>query len=456
MHIAILGNGISGITAARHLRKNSDHEITVISAESDHFFSRTALMYVYMGHLRFEDIKPYEDHFWKKNRIKLVNGLVIDIKYDHKTLYFNDDTTLRYDKLILATGSRTNKAGWPGQDLDGVHGLYSLQDLGALERHSEGLKKAVIVGGGLIGIELAEMLHSRNIPVTFLVRERSFYDMTLPPEESAMINRHILEHGIDLRLDTGLKEIWGDRTGKLKLIVTSKGEKIECGFVGITTGVRPNIDFLHFTPIEYDRGILVNEYLETSVPDVYAIGDCAQLRSPSPGRRAIEPLWYTARKMGEVVAHNLLTSLPSPFTLHSSPQKYDPGVWFNSAKFFDIEYQVYGDVRADPPANHHSIYWEHPDGKKSIRIVYDENEGQVLGFNLMGVRYRQEVCEKWIREKTQIEDVLTNLSLANFDPEFFREYEREVIQYYNIQTGKHLRATARRSLARVLDFLKVN
>ncbi|MDV7393430.1 FAD-dependent oxidoreductase, partial [Arthrospira platensis SPKY1] len=158
-----------------------------------------------------------------------------------------------------------------------------------------------------------------------------------------MINRHILKHGIDLRLQTELKEIWGDRNGKLKLVVTSQGEKIECGFVGIATGVRPNIDFLQFTPIEYDKGILVNDYLETSIPDVYAVGDCAQLRTPKPGRRAIEPVWYTGRMMGEVVAKNILEAVGS------GRVAYDPGIWFNSAKFLDIEYQVYGNIQPRLP-----------------------------------------------------------------------------------------------------------
>src|SRR5690606_35027609 len=110
--------------------------------------------------------------------------------------------------------SAPNKFGWPGQDLDGVSGLYSYQDLQNMERFSEGLQRAAIVGGGLIGIEMAEMFHSRHIPVTFLVREESYWDMVLPAEESAMVNRHIREHGMDLRLSTELKEIVDDGSGR--------------------------------------------------------------------------------------------------------------------------------------------------------------------------------------------------------------------------------------------------
>ena len=444
MHIVIIGNGVAGITAARHIRKLSDHKLTVISGETDHFFSRTALMYVYMGHMRFEDIKPYEDWFWEKNRIGLMRGYVEKVDTKNKQLEFDDGQKMGYDKLIIACGSVSNKFGWPGQDLDGVQGLYSFQDLEAMEHYSENLQKAIIVGGGLIGIEMAEMFHSRHIPVTFLVREKSFWNPVLPAEESAMINRHILEHGIDLHLETELKEIWGEKGGRVKMVLTNKGEKIHCQFVGLTVGVSPNIDFLRFGEIELGKGILVNEYLETTATDVYAIGDCAQLQNPPEGRRPIEAVWYVGRMMGETVAH----------TVCGNKTKYNPGIWFNSAKFFDIEYQVYGNVQANPPDHHSSIFWEHPKGRHSIRIVFDKNTNTVIGFNLMGVRYRHEVCEKWIKGKAHIEDVLQNLGIANFDPEFYKEYDEEVLKIYNQQTGNNLQLKKKRGLTGALHFLK--
>ena len=443
MRIVILGNGISGITTARFIRKNSDHEIIVVSEEHDYFFSRTALMYVYMGHMRFKDIQPYEDWFWEKNRIQRKNARVSEVDFEGKKLITKDGESIEYDKLVLAVGSKSNKFGWPGQDLDGVHGLYHKQDLEAMERHSPGLQRAVIVGGGLIGIEMAEMFHSRNIPVTFLVRENSFWNVVLPAEESAMINRHIVEHHIDLRLETELDYIEDDGSGKCCAVHTNSGERIECGFVGLTAGVSPNIEFLKNSSLETNRGILVNQNLETNILDVYAIGDCAEMREPQPGRRPIEAVWYTGRIMGEALGH----------TLCGNSTPYDPGIWFNSAKFFDIEYQVYGDIRAKLPEGQKSLYWEHPDGKKSIRINYHSDSMAVLGFNLMGIRYRHEVCEKWIREEASMEVVLKNLGIANFDPEFYPQHEKDLVAEFNRQNGTTLSLKKRRGLAGALSFL---
>lgn len=440
-HIIIIGNGISGVTAARHIRKLANHRITIISGETDFFFSRTALMYIYLGHMKFEHTKPYEDDFWAKNRIELKRAWVEKIDFAQKKLHLNNESqAFSYDKLILALGSTPNKFGWKGQGLKGVQGLYSYQDLENLEALSPHIKKAVIVGGGLIGVELAEMLHSRGIEVTFLVRENSFWNQVLPPEESAMINRHILQNHIELRLSSELDEIIGDENGQVKSIKTKSGEIIDCQFVGLTVGVSPNIaslrDSFQQGSLETHRGILVNEFLETNMPDVYAIGDCAEHQNPPTGRRAVEQIWYTGRIMGETVAQ----------TICNRPTAYSPGVFFNSAKFFDIEYQTYGQVPAQLPADESTFYWEHASGEKCIRINYNTQIQSVTGINTFGIRMRHEVWDKWLSAGKSIDYVLENLPQANFDPEFFKQHEAEIIAKFNQETGASLRLKSKKGI----------
>ena len=398
-----------------------------------------------MGHMRKVDTQPYEPYFWEKNRIDLVQDHVVKVDFNKKSLNLKSGKSISYDKLILSLGSKSNMFGWPGQDLDAVGGLYSMQDLEQMEAYSPELKRAVIVGGGLIGIEMAEMFRSRDIPVTMLVREESYWSNILPKEESAMVTRHINDHHIDLRLGVNLEEIVDDGNGKAcAVIVKETGERIECGYVGLTAGVSPNVAFLKDTGLNIDKGITVNNNLETNIADVYAIGDCAQISEPKPGRRPIEAIWYTGRMMGEVAAYNAC----------GKPVTYDPGIWFNSAKFLDIEYQVYGDVLANPPEHHATFYWEHPDGDKAIRLVYDINDKTILGFNVMGIRFRHEVCEKWLKEKTPLETVIQDLSLANFDPEFYKQYEQNLLDAYNSQHGTSLKLKKKRKLDQVIQFLK--
>lgn len=427
--IVIIGNGISGVTLARHIRKLSDKKITIISSESEFFFSRTALMYVFMGHMKFEHTQPYEPFFWKKNRIELKKALVLKVDTDNKKLVFDDKNTLQYDKLIIATGSKSNKFGWKGQDADGVLGMYSKQDLEKLETLAPNCKRAVVVGGGLIGIELVEMLASRKIPITFLVREKSFWGNILPLAESEMITKHICEHHIDLRLETSLEEVITDENGRAKAIKTDKGEIIECSIVGLTAGVSPNIDFLKDSGIKLGRGVKVNRFLETNIKDVFAIGDCAEQHEAIGNRKNIEAVWYTGRMMGEALAQ----------TICGKPMQYNPGNWFNSAKFLDIEYQTYGWVFANAAANETHFYWENKCGKKAIRISFETESRLFLGINIFGIRMRHEFFDTVLNEKKSVDFVIENLKKANFEPEFFKTFEKEIAIAFKNQFNKDIK-----------------
>ena len=420
-HVVIIGNGIAGITAARHIRKHSNRRLTVISDESKHFFSRPALMYIYMGHMKYEQTKPYEDWFWKENAIDLVCDRVRKIDTKGKKAILRSGSSIPFDKLIIATGSKPNKFGWPGQDLNGVQGFYSLQDLEAVKKSTAGIRQAVIVGGGLIGVELAEMLVTRGIRVIFLVRETHFWGVVLPEEEGDLVARHIKNHHVDLQFESELKEIVGDSDGKVSAVITGKGEKVPCSFVGLTVGVSPNIDFIKNTAIETDRGVLINSCFETSIEDIYAIGDCAQFREPSTGRRPVEQVWYTGKMHGETVAR----------TICGKETPYMPGIWFNSAKFFDIEYQTYGTVMSQQKEGEKSFYWENPKGDKCVRIVFDSTTQAVLGFNFFGIRARHTTCEYWIANREKLPNVLCSMAASNFDPEFFKCFEKDIISQYN-------------------------
>lgn len=419
MHVAIIGNGVTGVSAAIRIRQlQPDWKITMISGESDYHYSRPALMYIFMGHMRYQDTKPYENYFWELNKIDLLRDWVTEIDTQSKKLKLHKNNSLDFDKLLIATGSKSNKFGWPGQDLDGVQGLYDLMDLKLLYENCKDAKNAVIVGGGLIGIEFAEMLHSRNIHSTFLVREESYWDNVLPKEESEMINKLIRKQGIGLKLQTELKEIVDNGNGRVKGVVTDKDEFINCEIVGLTAGVSPNIDLVKDSQIETGRGILVDWEFKTKVDDIYAAGDCAEIIKEDEERNLLQQVWYTGKMQGKVAGDNIA----------GEQVKYDPGIWYNSAKFLDLEYQTYGFVNNVPKDSEQHLFWEHENNLHAIRIV---TEGSVVtGINVMGLRYKHKVCESWIKEKRSLEYVLDNLKEANFDPEFYNKFEKEIISKF--------------------------
>ncbi|MGA8855470.1 MAG: FAD/NAD(P)-binding oxidoreductase, partial [Christiangramia sp.] len=157
-----------------------------------------------------------------------------------------------------------------------------------------------------------------------------------------------------------------------------------------------------------------------NIPNVYAIGDCAQQRTAIGSRKPVEAVWYTGRIMGETLAK----------TLTGERTAYEPGNWFNSAKFFDIEYQTYGWVWPEPKTNEQHFHWQHESGLKAITISYNSENNEFLGINTFGIRMRQEVIDMWLNENRKVDHVLANLKLANFDPEFYDTHEKEIFRSF--------------------------
>ena len=390
MHVVLVGNGIAGVTAARHVRKaDSSARITLVSGETREPFARTALMYIYMGVLTQRHTWLYEERFWEENRIGRVVGQARGLDAARGVLDV-DGESMAYDRLLIATGSTPVLPDWPGVGLAGVQGLYHLSDLDRMEAATVGVAEAVVVGGGLIGVELAEMLRTRGLRVTFLVRDARYLPRTFSETESALVAEAIRAHGVDLRLGVEVERIEGG--DRVEAVVTTGGERLAAGFVGVGTGVRPSIEWLG-DAVETERGVLVDAALRTSAEGVWAAGDCAQLREPPPGVRAIEPIWYTAR-----------------LGMAGRPRAYAPGVFFNSAKFFDLEWQVYGQTSGE------GADWEWTDGRRSVRIRH--LDGAVTGVSALGVRLRQTVCSRWIGERWAVDRAVADLSTARFDPEF--------------------------------------
>lgn len=369
--------------------------------------------------MREKDTRPYNEDFWVKNKINLVQTQIEQIDFKNKSLIAKDNIIFTYDKLVLATGSIPNMFNWPGQDLNGVSGFYHLKDLKFLEDQTPNIQEACIIGGGLIGVELAEMLISRGIKVHFIVRENSFWSNVISETEGRLLEKHILAHKVELYLNAELDKINGDEMGNVQSITLKNGKEITCQYVGITTGVKPNIEFLKSTELDTKRGVLVNKYLETSVSDVYAIGDCAEISEPVVGRKSIEAVWYTGKMMGETLAK----------TLSGNKTAYNPGNWFNSAKFFDIEYQTYGNIPAVYDEFQSEMIWQ--DGNKSLRIVYEKETKQFLGINTFGIRLRHAFFEQKLNSKSSILSVIEDLQKADFDPEFTENYLKQAINQFN-------------------------
>lgn len=213
-----------------------------------------------------------------------------------------------------------------------------------------------------------------------------------------------------------------------------------CDFVGLTAGVSPNVSFLKDSGIELGRGVKVNRYLETNVKDVYAIGDCAEQLEPIGNRRSIEAVWYTGRMMGETVAQ----------TICDNRIEYEPGHWFNSAKFLDIKYQTYGWVFSEREKKKYEghFHWRHATEKICVTVAFHKDSNRFLGINTFGIRMRHEIFDRWLTEEKDVDFVMEHLVDANFDPEFYKNYEGDIVSKYNSNFGKSIE-TKKKNLERI-------
>lgn len=417
--MVIVGNGIAGTTAALKLRELSpETEITLISEETPLFYARTALMYVYMRKLRFTDTIVHPRDFYRRQRINLIQDLIISLDRQSRLL-IGGTATYAYDYLLLAPGSRPRLPGIARENLSGVQGFYSKADLDRLEEQtSRTVERAVIVGGGLIGVELAEMLRSRKIRVTMLVRENLYFSHILPREEAEMVTSEVGAH-VDLRLNTTLAEIRGDDA--VRSVVTSQGEEIFCSLLGLTIGVEPRTELARAAGLAVRRGIVTDEFLRTTDERIYAAGDAAEVTFKH-GESKVQQIWYTGRMQGNVAGMNLAAAIKG-----DTPIAYEPGIYFNSARFFSLDYQSYGKVESTANAAN-SLVWQSRAQKKLLRIAYDATQPQrpVIGFNALNLRLLHPVCEAWIRDKTPLESVLQNFDRSVFDPEFSGSYAKNL------------------------------
>jgi NADPH-dependent 2,4-dienoyl-CoA reductase/sulfur reductase-like enzyme len=417
VHYVIVGNGICGMEAALALRgRDALTRITLVSDEHDHLFSRPALMYVFAGQLSLQGTEPFDRGLYGRMRFDRLSGRVSALRPDAKSLLFEDGRQLEYDRLLLATGSRGRPAPWPGSDGPGLHYFVTLRDLEALDRDARPGMRAVVVGGGLIGVEVAEILRHRGLTVSFVIRESWYFPVALDRNEAMLVTEHLRRHGCDVRLGVNAAEIVRAGDGRPAGVRLESGETIPCDLVVASIGVVPATGFLKGSGVELSGGgaVEVDDALRTNLPDVWAGGDCANV-AWADGSRRPEQLWYTARDQGRAAARSML----------GDDVAYRRGTWYNSAKFFDLEYTTAGWVPVllnwdntpiDPGPDVRFWFQRLPGRFESQRIVLKGD--RVVGFNMLGGRWNHERLLDWIHERRGLDHVLARLHEAQFDEEF--------------------------------------
>lgn len=417
MHYVILGNGVAGMEAALGLRRRDETaRITLVSDENDHFFSRPALMYVFARQLTLRDTEPYDRGLYDRLGFERVRGRVTRVDGPSRTLALSDGRRLPFDRLLLATGSVARPAPWPGAEGPGVHSFVTLRDLEGLDAQAQPGTRAVVIGGGLIGIEVAEILHARGLAVSFVIRESWYFPLALDDKESALVAEHMSHRGLDVRLGANVAEIVRDDAGAVRAVRLEDGGEIPCDLVVVSIGVVPATGFLRESGLTLSPAgaIEVDAALRTNVPEVWAAGDCANVTWLDGSRRP-EQLWYTARDQGRVAARSML----------GDDVTYRRGTWYNSAKFFDVEWTTAGwvpslltvDNKPQDPGPHVRTWFQRVPGRLESQKVVVKGE-RAVGFSMLGSRWNHQILLQWIHERRSLDWVVAHFREAQFDEEF--------------------------------------
>lgn len=301
----IVGAGIAGLTAAQTIRGADPRaQLTLVADERHLPYSRPGLAY-YLAN----DIPQTQLFAWSADELRglkaaFLHGRAVGLDTAGRLLTLSDGRTLAYDALLLATGAPALLPDTPGKQLQGVVTLDRLDDVTRILSLAKRARRAVVIGGGITAVEIAEGLAARGVETHYFIRKERFWGSVLDPEESRLVEQGMVRHGIRLHYNTNVVRVLG-RRGRVKGVLTEQGESIACQMVGFAIGIRPRVELARAAGLTIDRGILTDEYLRTSAADVFAAGDAAQVFDPASGKHTLESLWWMAAEQGRAAGSNM-------------------------------------------------------------------------------------------------------------------------------------------------------
>ncbi|MGA1874177.1 MAG: NAD(P)/FAD-dependent oxidoreductase [bacterium] len=326
LNIVIIGNSAAGLSAAETVRRYSrESKITMISDEPHHPYMRCLLTEVLAGqktlsHLYYKPLPFYEEH----NIRLLKNTQAVSIIPDREKAILKDGQEVTYDRLLVATGAADIPLGIEGEVLGGIYHLRTYSQAEAAAGAAETSHTAVVIGAGLVGLHAAYALRGRGLEVTIVDAAPHLLINQLDRESAAIMERELMKEGIRCLFGLRPKAFWpGQGKNRLGSLVTDHDREIAADMAVVSVGVRPRVELIEKAGGEVGSGIKVDPFLKTSLPDIYAAGDCIEIRDALSGKSLPSALWPLAVEQGRFAALNLLGEkrpYPSPLLSMNATQ----------------------------------------------------------------------------------------------------------------------------------------
>jgi len=308
----IVGNGPAGVSAARTVRKVAPaDQVVLVSEEAQPFYSKVLTSYFVGGKVPYENMLLSNAEGFQGQGIELLTGRqAVRIDPAAGELLVSGGERVSYDRLLLATGASPFIPPLEGIKLPGVFTLWTHDDSVEMKEWVQGGQSAVVIGAGLVGLKAAEAFLMRGLSVTVVELLDRVLPQLLGLDDAGMVKSALQKKGLTVRTSTGVSQISGEE--RVREVTLSDGSTLPCDVVVVATGVRPNLSLAKSAGVSFGRGILVDEFMQTSVPRVYAAGDVTEAYDIARGKKLPNPTWGNASEQGRVAAYNM-AGMQKPF-----------------------------------------------------------------------------------------------------------------------------------------------
>jgi NAD(P)H-nitrite reductase large subunit len=403
----IIGDGIAGSSAAETIREaDPDADVTVITEEGEALYNRILIKEFAKGKLPEAPVSIHDPDWYDERDIDLqLNTVVTNVDTDAHEVHTHEGDVYEYDKLLVATGGTPTQLPVDNSDAGGIHHFWTFEDARAIKEAAESAENGVIVGAGLLGIDLAAICGAQDVEAHYLMRGNAWWRYALSEEGAEIIHDALREKNVTPVFDSGVDHFETDDEGHVEAAIDPNGERFEADFAGVAIGLDFNTEFLRGSGLEIDNGIVVDEYMQTNVEDVYAAGDITEFHDVILGERAQNGAWGSAKEQGSIAGQNMVAD--------AEAERFE---WVSSYSIthFDFPFLSFG----------------HPTlGDEYVEKKYDEGtwrrvvlkDGKVIGGVLIGDLAPQSGLKKLARQQVDVSGKKELLLAESIDVDAFEE-----------------------------------
>jgi len=396
----IIGGGIAGTSAAEEIRsKDSQGSIAIITDEPYQLYSRVQLPHYLRNEIKKEAIFIRNSKSYQEKNIQLFTSTsVARLNPTEKKVFTSNEKEFSYNKLLIASGGKVNRLNILGNDLEQIVYLRTLEDAIKVKDLMKKSKKAVSIGGGFIGIELAQSFVMNNLETTVVVREKAFWESMVGENIGKLLSQILIRNGVELVTEAEVDEFVGKE--KLKKVKLKDGREISADLVGVGIGIKLNTKYLKDSGLKINKGVVTNEFLETSVSGVWAAGDIAEFYDPLFKRYHSLGNWANASLQGRTVGINMAGGKIA----FETTSMY-------SINIFDSNFSFLGDPTIDEETQileRGSV----AEGKLARILIKDEI---ITGVSLINMPVERNSFRNLIKNKIKISLYKDKLSDSSFD-----------------------------------------